>query len=522
MESVPEWANANSANRLTILEHVRAQLDPSGCGLLPGGEDLPGEGQADDDTIRWVAGARDGVFGHHAGPGEPEVAVAELITLMGRCIAGGFGPIEVGTLYERLRSSVTLPMIDELLPAIAKSALPMSGVAEIGRRLAGTGRHAEPVKAGIALIGIAGGPADRDLLLTLGRHEEFTLYCAVAICNCESEPDRVLWALARGVDGWGRIHVVERLAATGDDEIRDWIVRHGFRNTVMYEYLAWIAATTGRLCERLAAGDPDAELLDAAGDIISALIMGGPAQDIEDYDDAPALLDRYVTISSARAESLAQFLVVDEIAGFLRRDDGWDDRNWTEQERSGTLTRCEELTSRPRWRTLAADGLQSDDNRTFWDASRAARVLGIDAFDAHWRRVQADPVSANWHAAMKSANDQRIDQIIEFAMAEVVPRLLLTGPAELLFMGPKYAADEALSFVLQDLDRFPGKGWDLIRAGLSSPFIRVRNAAVKVLRGWPLSQWPPRAAETLRAAALNEPNERTRQSMTDLLGELPS
>src|SRR5258708_7530826 len=86
-----------------------------------------------------------------------------------------------------------------------------------------------------------------------------------AISNCQAEPDRVLWSLAGSVEGWGRIHAVERLQGTDDEEIRDWMVRHGFRNTVMNEYLAWIAATTGRLAGRLAQEDSGGERSAAAG-----------------------------------------------------------------------------------------------------------------------------------------------------------------------------------------------------------------------------------------------------------------
>jgi hypothetical protein len=96
-------------------------------------------------------------------------------------------------------------------------------VADLARRLVTTGRHAEPVKAGIVLLGVSGSGQDRELLLTLGRHEEFTLFCAVAIRNCQPEPDRVLWSLARLVDGGGRIYAVERLQNTDDEEIRDWM-----------------------------------------------------------------------------------------------------------------------------------------------------------------------------------------------------------------------------------------------------------------------------------------------------------
>jgi len=57
--------------------------------------------------------------------------------------------------------------------------------------------------------------------------------------------------MAKHVTGWGRVHLVERLAKTEDAEIKEWLLREGFRNSVMYEYLAYIAATTGGLNDAL-------------------------------------------------------------------------------------------------------------------------------------------------------------------------------------------------------------------------------------------------------------------------------
>ena len=96
----------------------------------------------------------------------------------------------------------------------------------------------EPVKFGIAILGLFRQPADQELFQTLGRHDEFTLFCAVAIANSSEDHDESLWTLARNVNGWGRIHVVERLARTENPAIKNWLLREGFRNSVMYEYLA--------------------------------------------------------------------------------------------------------------------------------------------------------------------------------------------------------------------------------------------------------------------------------------------
>jgi hypothetical protein len=40
------------------------------------------------------------------------------------------------------------------------------------------------------------------------------------------------------VAGWGRIQTVRRLAGTQDPQIKAWLLRHGFRNQIMDEYLA--------------------------------------------------------------------------------------------------------------------------------------------------------------------------------------------------------------------------------------------------------------------------------------------
>ena len=506
---------------VTVLEYIQAHLDPSGCGLMPEAGDLPGT--ARDGEIRWMPGAADGVGIHHGGRGRPEAIVDEIVKLMGQVISGRFSPATFGALYERLRVSSALSYVDDLARAVSRSALPRSGVHEIGRRIAMTGRHPEPVKVGIALLGISGSGEDADLLLTLGRHEELTLYCAVALANSSPDPESALWSLARSVEGWGRIQTVERLKKTERDDIQDWLVRDGFRNQVMDEYLAYIAATTGKLLDRLGRPDPDQDLVHAARDIVTALIRGGPAEDIDDYPGAPELLSLLVTVMTIRAASLEDFNAIDSVAWFLRDDDGWDERyqrGWTSQQRQEVLTACERILSRPEWPERAAAGLQADDDRAFWAASRAARVLGIDTFDAHWRRLAADPLNASggWYAVMQLADEQRITRIVALAEQELPLEAIAAGPAMThVGIGPEFAAEDALDLILQDLGRFPGHGWNLVRAGLESQVIRVRNMATRTLSAWPRTAWPAAAAGALEKAAQAEPNEETRVFMNQAL-----
>jgi hypothetical protein len=82
----------------TILALIREHLDPSGCGLLPGGYDLPGgEGElplSGGRGLRWAPGARDGVASHHGGVGVSDADIGELVVLISRAIGSRSNPVQ--------------------------------------------------------------------------------------------------------------------------------------------------------------------------------------------------------------------------------------------------------------------------------------------------------------------------------------------------------------------------------------------------------------------------------------------
>jgi hypothetical protein len=71
--------------------------------------------------------------------------------------------------------------------------------------------------------------------------------------------------------------------------------------------------------------------------------------------------------------------------------------------------------------------------------------------------------------------------------------------------------------MIQLLDRFPGRGWKLIRAGLRSPVVRNRNRSLRVFKNWRHGDWPPDAWTILRAAATAEPDEKLKVELETYL-----
>lgn len=318
----------------------------------------------------------------------------------------------------------------------------------------------------------------------------------------------------------GRIHCVERLRDTADPTTARWILTEGFRNAVMIEYLAYIAATTGDLAGALEDQSPDPDVLAAAWEIIDALLDGGPAEDIDDYADAPLALSRWLRHMEGRVDDLAEFLTLHAVRQFCERDD-WQDRlarsSWTPKVREQVRSSTERLLAHPRWRNLATTGLDSDDRQEFWRAERAARILGIDPFEQLLARIDADPLDGPWFQAWQDATRKRAEILVERAARLLDLSSISTGPSTAIGFGPEFKAHSALGWTLQGLRGHPDLGRDVVAAALLSPFIQNRNGALNVLSAVPPSDWPDDLRERLETLATSDPDENLRKSASDLL-----
>lgn len=353
---------------------------------------------------------------------------------------------------------------------------------------------------------------------------EFTLYTAVAFCNSRQDPEADLLALAQRVRGWGRIQCVRRLRDTIDPEIQRWILTDGFRNNVMNEYLAHLAATTGDLAAALAEASPDRELLIAAGDIIDALLMGGPAKDIDDYADAATALARWLDHMDHHAETLGDLITIAGIRDFCDRDD-WVRRlstgAWTVTTRDAIRAHTERLLAEQRWPERVRSGLDSADPHEFWNAERGARLLGIDAFDQLLARIDADPLSGPWFQAWRDADHRRALLLAERAARHLDLGLIASGPNTAIGLGPEFKTHAALGWSLQGVRDHPGVGTDLLEAALYSPSIQNRNGALNALEAWNPDHWTTLHQTRLRTMADTDPDEKIRARANQLLQRSP-
>jgi hypothetical protein len=507
----PPWRSS-----VSIYRHVLEHVEPGGKGLRAGGERLPDE--TDDGSIKWVAGGLDGAFGHHATAGR-NTEVAERVGEALRAALADADAASLTALYALLREASAVDYVDALLDDVSRDAgIDPVRLHALAEWLAREAPDREPVKVALALLGLSIDERDAELLRTLARHDELTLYATLALSKLRAG-ERHLFDLARALDGWGRIQLVERLATTRDPEIKGWLLREGYKNSVMYEYLAYTCATAGGLREALAEDRVDEALLAGAGDIIEALIAGGPAEDMSDYADGAAATELYLAHLGAEPRKLEQLLVVAAVLGFLDGAVVWapyEAHGWTAERRAKMRERCVAIERLPHWPEIVRAGLASPERVAFARADQAARALGIDTWTNHFERLEAGD-DDGWYFVMQTDDPDRVDRVLALASARIPLDAIATGPGDEIGLGPRWKHHGHLDFVLQELGRFPGKGWTLIRAGIRSPVVRNRHMALRALSAWGRARWPADARPLLEQAAKDDPDENVRAELGALL-----
>jgi hypothetical protein len=507
----------------SVFDHIKAHVVDGKHGLAQGGDTLPDEERvAAGSSIRWAAGAMDGVMSHHMGNGDHDEQVRKAVALI---LAYCQSPTVTtkADLYQHVVEGNTLPLIDAIIEAlVATNGLNHERLYEAAYSFVTEAPDREPVKFGIAILGLFQNPANADLFQTIGRHEEFTLFAAVALARISDDPEQALWMLAQNVDGWGRIHVVERLSETENSEIKNWLLREGYKNWVMYEYLAYTCATAGGLLSALSEDAIDRELLTSAGELLSALINGGPAQDINGYDDGALATELFLGHLESAAETLDDFTHARAVKSYLSNEYAdWEERSqrgWTSERRAVLLLACDRILNQPDWPEKARAGLGSEDEMEFHRASQVAEALGIDTWEMHLRRLYMKPAnSGRWFQVMSRCRDEQIAEVIAFAEQNIDLESIATGPAGEMGLGPGWEHHQCLDYVLQELRRFAGHGSRLILAGLRSPVVRNRNMAVAAAAAWGHDRLDSALSDALETAAKIEPDDDVRGRMEKAL-----
>lgn len=504
--------------RQSIFSAIRAhEMNPGS----PGNCVLPDDTPNNANSLSWVAGGIDGSMGHNGVYGEDTLTAKKIVKAISRFFRKPTDE-RFEELYDKLTSQAALSYVDSLLEfLIDDEQFHSDKLRDLAKKLATCSPDREVVKVAIAVLGLFADEEDAPIFKTLGRHEEFTLYAAVAIANAVRDADAVLWELAQVVHGWGRIHLVERMAGTDNFRIRQWMLREGYQNTIMVEYLAFTCASTGDLLTDLRRPEVDAELLWGAGDLLLALTNGrdGPSFGIFDFEDGAACFENYLRHLIDSPRTLREFLIIQTLHSFLKAEDiNWENYHeygWTSYVRFHLIKSFEEYLADSQWKELVVAGLQSDTRKQFIVAAKSAQYLDIDIWSEYFFRLENG--EDYWAEAMETDDVERLSQVIALARAVMPLDDLSSGPE--LQISPTGLSHEhrQLDIIVAGLKRAPGMGASLILACMCSPIIQNRLTAIKTLAHWGPTFWTSELVEGLNEAIELEPDVDLRRDMKRVL-----
>lgn len=492
---------------------------------------LPDE-SIDDGEIHWAAGARDGVFTHMFAAADDTADHTQSIRAMLDRVALERRTDDLRTLYAYVLEHGVLSIADALTDSF--SNIPPrdpDAYAHLARALIRNSPDREPVKLGITLLGHFGNHADHADLLTIGAHDEFTLFALVALANLGV--DDAPWLLAPKVHGWGRIHCIERLDTPVEDPARRrWLLAHGWRNTIMTEYTAAICARRGGLDEALANTSiehPDHDtILDAAANILAALCRsGGPGEDFRAcHKCVPCSQRLFNLVEQHPSPKLDWYISLRDIASFAQRVQSFPpkdagaarDLGWTPQACRALIKTLERIALQPIWPTRVRAALDAPRSAHTEQAFRIAADIApdftIDPFDARFARTAHG--EDHWYWLARTPDRERFERVLDLARASIDLAAIATGPADCSGFGPAFAPHRTLDWILQELRNWPGLGEDFIRAGLMSPVVRNRIGAARVLLALDAPARQPFIVDVAKARAL-DPDEAAAELLEKVL-----
>lgn len=516
---IKDWRTDSS-----ILKFLSSNLDESG-NLSEKAHVFPNE-KKDDDKIRFAPGLMDAMFGADDSD-DSKKRITELTKHLKRIALKG-DKISEQEFYRLItENDGVIGIIDGFLQSVVNDSLPIEPfLFKYASDLATKSDKSNAVKFGIAILGLCQNKLVLNEIKILGLHDEFTVYAIIAISNLSKNAENDLWELAKKVDGWGKIQLVERLSQSELSEpIKDWLVYEGYKNNIMYEYLAYTCAIGGELHKKLESKEINHKLFKSASDIIEALIaIGGPAEDITTYPFASQLVQDFIRHAKYLTTNISDFNALCKIKDFLTElhgDIGEQNVNgWNEDIISNCLIEIVEIINSRDWKVAVIEGLKSNDNVSYWNAKYAAEKLGIDLWETVWSKLQEKPLdSSSWYDVTHHSKPEHSNLIISFALNHLPFEELGTGAKDSNGFGDNYDKHASLEYTTTFLENHPNLGEQIIQTALKSPVTRNRNMAIKVLEKWKKENWSTEIEREVRYLSEVEPNNDTKENIKRLLNE---
>lgn len=492
-------------DRVSILDFLRAGVAPDHDSPM----ELPDEEWLTDiRSIKFAPGVFDRTMRVNDTP-EEAYAQANAVVHAVRGLSANASDRGLARLHAeitRRRMSEVLGIIEELLTETTFSR--PDRVRAIAMLLVRESPDRDAVKVGLLLLGKTGmDRVDAADLLIIGGHGEFSRFAVEALRGRVDGWQQIAWEMAKRATGPGRSAAVAALEGATDPAIRQWLLEEGWRDSEYDESAAFCCATTGGLEEALGRGTVS---LEAAGGLLQSLARAGMFRErgLRELPNGAQIVEQYVQKMAASEQALWQFDIARSLHLFVAsRFAKWGEHpspEWGPELRSRVADDCAGILRLPGWDELVWRELQNPDERSRRDAYVVAHLRNIDLWDYWWRLAQTDPDFDEWSRLTFRLNGARVDEFIALASERLKP-----APGQ---------GFGRLGSIAMAMARFPGKGWEFVRAAVWSANGLHSTQGLRTLGEWGAENWTGEMRAELERAAKFHAEARTREFAGEILG----
>ena len=371
-------------------------------------------------------------------------------------------------------------------------------------------KNKELVKADMVILELF--PCDepvRGAVRILGQCEEFTLF-AIFVMRKWDNGNEEIFALAKKVRDWGRIHAIEYLEADTEEK-KEWLLYEGLKNIFMPEYSALTVFNKAEAAKVFAMEELSYEIYHALAMLLEGLLDEGPVPGISQIEDRMLILQQFLDHSAKQELTVADLNVVLLIAQWC--DDLPSEEAKSIKEKAEAILFDSENTGVVQEAIKKADGLM------------LAEKLGLpfknQLLECIEQNFEENCCKCFW--LMEDAD--YVEKVVEVFCNKLPFDIISAGAAVDCDFGDKnFKYYAMLESILTNFGRVPvGREPELAAAAVQCPSGRVRRQGVAVLEVWventgvPLKELLPQVHKLLTDIIADEVCNDITESINELI-----
>lgn len=422
------------------------------------------------DGMKFADGAWDGISIYHMG--SPEITDEDIIEIGNAVVLAASGDYKkADKAFEEVCNRIkTVNFIDELQRFIVEHSkeLDASTLFRYALHLILESPDPESIKAGLMILELFDQDEDiKKIVRTIGLSDEFTLY-AVFLMRAWENGNTEIMNLAKGVNGWGKIHAVHYIEPE-TEEIKQWLLTEAVSNYVMPSYSGLDCYAKAGVEELLEKRELSNEEIKGILAIIDAILDEGPLPGISTIDDPENMLVKVL-------EHASRHLPLDPWESeAINNISDWQEENG-EDDNPDMEALIDAILSDAETRELVVKEVINGQHIYL------AKSIGLPYKEELFAAMEKDFDSLYSWCSWLMEDDAFAKKVLDLFRSNMNLKELQIDPDDSLGLGNPDASK--LDFIMQELEERQGQGDEFVAAGLKSPVIRNRNGALNVLESW--------------------------------------